>query len=71
LNGSLAAITESAKLQSTVQMKNSMRLFAEYPDVGTQVVMSILNEVVSKHAGKETNGWLGGAVGKRRGSIKR
>jgi hypothetical protein len=33
-------------------MKNSMQLFAEYPDVGTQVVMSILNEVVSKHAGK-------------------
>ena len=34
------------------KMKNSMQLFAEYPDVGTQVVMSILNEVVSKHAGK-------------------
>lgn len=40
-------------------MKNSMQLFAKYLDVGTQVVTSILNEVVSKHVGKRRMGdWV-------------
>jgi hypothetical protein len=52
-------------------MKNSMQLFAEFLDVGTQVVMSILNEVVclSMRARDE---WVVGRRGwKTWGSTKR